>query len=237
MSDETIGSRKTGWAIRLYERSRLPPAWRPRVLLLGASAFGLAIFLRIADELREPFLVRVDQSVLVWLSSLRRPWLNGVAIDITALGSVSLLVLLSFAGFTILTMVRDRVGILQLFLSIAGAGAFSQLAKYFFSRERPTIVSHLVDAGGHSFPSGHSTSVSALYITLAILVCREFPGRRERAMLFAMALVVITLVGVSRMYLGVHYPTDVVSGVSLGVAWALLVAGGVSFLDPPKAGG
>lgn len=222
-----------GWFITLVDRSGLPPHWRARVLSLGAAALGLALFLRIAAEFRDEAATHFDESALLWLAALRRPWLNAVAIDITALGSVSLLVLLSLVAFTILVLARDRVGIVQLFMSVAGSAAWSQLAKHFFERERPTVVSHLVVATGHSFPSGHSTSISALFLTLAILVCRQFRLRHERAILVFLALLVISLVGVSRMYLGVHYPTDVLSGVLLGVSWALVTAGTASFLDRP----
>ena len=224
-----------GWLRTLADRSGLPPRWRPRALLLATAAFGLVLFVRIAVEFREASTMRLDESVLLWLAAQRRPWLNAVAIDVTALGSVSLLILLSVVAFTILALVRDRVGILQLFLSAAGSAGWSQLAKHFFIRERPTIVSHLVVVTGHSFPSGHSTSIAAVFLTLAILVCRQFPRRRERAILIFLAMVVITLVGVSRMYLGVHYPTDVLSGVLLGISWALVTAGAVSFLDRPSA--
>jgi undecaprenyl-diphosphatase len=218
--------------LKFLEEGRLPARWRPRLVFFGLAALGIAGFLQIAFEVvREPDTKRLDEAILIWLARFREPWLNAVAVDITALGSVSLMLLLSLGALAILAMTRDRIGVLQLFVSVSGAVGLGQLVKSLVHRERPTVVPHLVEASGYSFPSGHSISVAAVYLTLAFLMCRHFPRLRDRFVLVMMSLLLVALVGLSRMYLGVHYASDVLSGVCLGAAWALLMAAAASFLD------
>ena len=114
----------------------------------------------------------------------------------------------------------------------AGAGLWMLLAKGIIERARPDIVPHLVQVAGFSYPSGHSIAAAAMYLTIMILVTRHFPALRDRLVLLLLALAVILLVGLSRVYLGVHYPSDVLSGLSLGAAWAFLLAGFASLVEP-----
>jgi undecaprenyl-diphosphatase len=94
--------------------------------------------------------------------------------------------------------------------------------KSLFSRPRPSVVPHLATEISASFPSGHSMMASVVYLTLAVLLGQLVARRRERAYFFGLGLVVVGLVGVSRVYLGVHYPTDVAAGWAAGTAWSLL---------------
>ncbi|MEO6327158.1 MAG: phosphatase PAP2 family protein [Thermoanaerobaculia bacterium] len=217
---------------KFLEKGRLPARWRPRLISLGLAALGVAVFLEILFKVaRDPGARQLDENILIRLAEFRRPWLNGMAIDVTALGSVSLMALLSLVTLSILAMTRDRIGMLQLFVSVAGGALWGQLAKALVHRDRPTVVPHLVQAYGSSFPSGHSLSITTTYLALAFLCCRHFPRFRDRLTLFLLSFLIIGLVGLSRMYLGVHYASDVVSGICVGAAWALLVAAAASFLD------
>jgi undecaprenyl-diphosphatase len=99
------------------------------------------------------------------------------------------------------------------------------VSKNIIERIRPEEAQQLIVVSGFSYPSGHSVSVSALYLTIAIIAARYVQRSGARAAIFLAVSAVLVMVGASRVYLGVHYATDVVSGISLGAAWALLLAG------------
>jgi undecaprenyl-diphosphatase len=150
------------------------------------------------------------------------PWVTMVVRDITALGGVPVLTLLValVLGFLVLRR-RPRAAWLILF-AVAGGAAVTQTIKTLAERERPRIVPHLMQVTSKSFPSGHSMMSSTVYLTLGVLLGQTMARRREKAYLIGAALLLTVLVGLSRVYLGVHYPTDVLAGWSAGVAWALV---------------
>jgi undecaprenyl-diphosphatase len=197
-------------------------------LWFGASFLFLAIFLKMTSELVENEVQGRDALILAAIASVRRPWLTGIAIDLTALGSMTLVTLISLIALCVLLLLRDRLAASQLLLNSAGAALLTMLTKNLIERTRPENVEHLVHVTGFSYPSGHSLVAASLYLTIAILTAHHLPTLQGRVLLFCIALAVVFLVGMSRMYLGVHYPSDVASGVSLGAAWALLLAAGFS---------
>jgi undecaprenyl-diphosphatase len=117
------------------------------------------------------------------------------------------------------------MGALQLLAASAGAGILTFVTKNIIERIRPAEAQHLIVVSGFSYPSGHSVSASALYLTIAIIAARYVRHSGARAVIFLAVSAVIVMIGASRVYLGVHYATDVVSGLSLGAGWALLLAG------------
>lgn len=193
--------------------------------LLLAFSFNLSLELFHDDDAEE--VIRWDNAALSFVASFRRPVLNQVFIDITALGSTAIVTLIALIFFVVFTLLRDRWSVLQLLTAAAGAGILSKLFKLYWERPRPTIVPRLVDAAGYSFPSGHSLGAAALYMTFLLMVLKYFHRPREWVALTLLTLLVIGLVAFSRVYLGVHYPSDVFSGTCLGMAWALLVAGAI----------
>jgi len=106
-------------------------------------------------------------------------------------------------------------------VATAGGGLLGEGMKWWFARERPAIVPHLGNVGSASFPSGHSMLALVTYLTLGALLARFVARRRSRTYCVAVSLLLALLVGLSRVYLGVHYPTDVLAGWSAGLAWAL----------------
>ena len=150
--------------------------------------------------------------------------------DITALGSITLVVLFSAFTLLVLLVLRDRMGALQLLAASAGAGVLTLVTKDIIERVRPAEAQQLIVVSGFSYPSGHSASTSALYLTIAIIAARHMRHSGARTTIFLAVSAVLIMVGASRVYLGVHYATDVVSGISLGVAWALLLAGLFTFV-------
>jgi len=183
------------------------------------------MFVRITRELIEGDVAAMDSAILLAVAKDRTPWLTIAAVDVTALGSTTLVVL--FSAFTLLVLLvsRDRMGALQLLAASAGAGILTFVTKNIIERIRPAEAERLIVVSGFSYPSGHSVSASALYLTIAIIAGRYVRRSGARAAIFLAVSAVIVMIGASRVYLGVHYATDVVSGLSLGAAWALLLAG------------
>lgn len=142
--------------------------------------------------------------------------------DFTALGGIPFLVLLTLAVSTYLFLDgKGRIALLVL-LAVAGSLILSSALKHGFQRPRPDLVPHGSYVYTTSFPSGHSTMAAAVYLTLGTLLARVQARRRQKAVLLAFALLLTVLVGASRVYLGVHWPTDVLAGWTAGGTWALV---------------
>ncbi len=151
------------------------------------------------------------------------PWLLTVMLEMTALAGTPLL-----AAFTIIltgwfALRREWGAVAVLLAVVLGETALSNGLKALFDRPRPEIARHLVYVQTNSFPSGHATSAAAIYLTLAAFVARSVKARIVRNYAFAVAALMALIVGSSRVYLGVHYPTDVIGGLALGAAWAAIV--------------
>ena len=194
-------------------------------LWLGGAALAFGMFVRITRELIEGEVGAMDSEILLAVAKKRTPWLTTTAMDVTALGSITLVVLFSAFTLLVLLVLRDRLGALQLLAASAGAGILTLVTKNIIERIRPEEAEQLIVVSGFSYPSGHSVSTSALYLTIAIVAVRYVQHSGARAAIILAVLAVLIMVGASRVYLGVHYATDVVSGISLGAAWALLLAG------------
>jgi undecaprenyl-diphosphatase len=186
-------------------------------------------FIEIADEVVEGETKTFDN----WaLQAMRVPgdpktpigpkWMHEVGRDLTALGGIAVISLMVAAVVGFLWL-RQLYGAMWLVLAATLSGlAASTLLKLFFERERPTSVAHLSHVMTHSFPSGHSMLSAVVYLTLGALLGRIVEGWRFKAYFLIVALLLTILVGISRVYLGVHYPTDVLAGWSAGLAWAVL---------------
>ena len=198
-------------------------------LWLGGAALAFLAFVRITRELIEGDVGAVDRAILLAVPRTRAPWLTVAAIDVTALGSITLVVLFSAFTLVVLLVLRDRLGTLQLLAASVGAGILTMATKNIIERIRPEEAQQLIVVSGFSYPSGHSLSTSAVYLTIAIIAGRHVQHSGARAAIFLAVAAVLLMVGASRVYLGVHYATDVVSGISLGAAWALLLAGFFTF--------
>ncbi|MDJ0847243.1 MAG: phosphatase PAP2 family protein [Myxococcota bacterium] len=193
--------------------------------LLAAAIWG---FVELTDEVLEGETRAFDRRLLLALRDPGDPaqpigpdWLQEMGRDFTALGGVGVLSLLvgSTAAFE---WTRGRRGNALLVLgAAAGALLISQGLKGAFGRPRPDLVPHGSYVYTSSFPSGHSMLSAAVYLSLAGLLARAQPRKREKGFLIGLALLITGLVGTSRVYLGVHWPTDVLAGWCAGAAWAV----------------
>ena len=149
-------------------------------------------------------------------------WAAGAVRDLTALGSAVVLVLLTALILGYLCLVRRYRLALLIAASTAGGEILNTSLKNAFERARPDAALRLVEATSTSFPSGHAMAASIFYLTLGAVLARAAQRRREKIYFVVTALVLTALTAFSRVYLGVHYPTDVLAGWAAGTAWALL---------------
>lgn len=194
------------------------------------ASFAIVLFLamRFASELAEGEQLAFDKILLL---ALRRPndpaqpigpaWLHHVMIDITTLGSTSVLTLIVILAVSYLFAIRRRLVALILVASIASGALLNVILKVSVARPRPDLVAHLVQESSMSFPSGHSANSAVIYLTLAILLASTQTRSRVRWLIIICALLITMIVGLSRVYLGVHWPSDVVAGWAVGATWAL----------------
>jgi undecaprenyl-diphosphatase len=209
----------------------------PFLLWFGAAFLAASVFLESANQFRQgPHATTVDLYLLSAIANLRTPILTTVFINLTSSGSPTLITLHTIIAFSLLLTTRDRTGAWQLAIAAAGSLALTESTKAFIGRPRPTLVPALVEAVGFSYPSGHSLSAAAMYVTLAILATRHLRRPKQRTLLGILTILIVGGVGFSRIYLGVHYASDVLSGISLGTAWALLLAGVVAYVEHRKNG-
>jgi undecaprenyl-diphosphatase len=205
-------------------------SWQvPRILVpIILAAAAASAFIAILDEVVEGNTRAVDQAIILGFrvpgdpaDPIGPPWLEEAVRDVTALGSAPALVIavLAVAGFLALAKAW-RPAIFT--LAASGGGLLvSSLLKYAVDRPRPDLVPHGNLIYTTSFPSGHSMMSAVVYLTLAALVARLMEKKRLKSYALGVAMSLTMLVGISRIYLGVHWPSDVLAGWAAGAAWAL----------------
>jgi undecaprenyl-diphosphatase len=158
-------------------------------------------------------------------------WLREAVIDITALGSFAVLTMLVCAVSGFLWIHRQRRLIVLLMASTAGGFLMNALMKAVFDRPRPSVVPHLREVVTPSFPSGHATLSAIVFLTIGILLFEVVKGRRARLYCLGIAMAASGVVGFTRVYLGVHYPSDVLAGWATGIAWAVMCWLAVQYVE------
>lgn len=208
---------------------RLPTVEASALAGIGLVGAALWLFISIAGEVVEGETAAWDRRLLLALRSAADPalpwgpaWVQEMARDFTALGGVAVLTLMTAAVIGYLLLAGKRHAAIAIFVAVAGGLTLSSLLKLAFDRPRPDLVPHASLVYTTSFPSGHSMMAAVAYLTLGALLARVEGSIRVRIYLLSVAVLLTVLVGVSRVYLGVHWPTDVAAGWAVGAAWALL---------------
>ena len=199
----------------------------PIAVVLGVG-FLLLTFRNIAEEVGEGDTHRLDNLIIYALRLPGHPetpigpaWLTTALTDLTSLGSITVLsIIVILVSGLVFSIGRVREGSVLLAASIGGM-MLTGLLKDVFQRDRPPMILHLVPAVNASFPSGHATLSATVYLTLGALIAHFAQKRRVRVYALTAAVVLAVTVGCSRVYLGVHWPTDVLAGWCVGAAWAL----------------
>lgn len=207
-----------------YVRGR-EPIVLAGLLLVVVVTWG---FVELADEVKEGSTNDFDRwavKALRHADDLSRPigprWMSEVGRDITGLGGVSVLSLLIAAAAGFLAIQRAHRTLIILLVSSIGGIVASSLLKNLFARPRPDLVPHLAEVYTSSFPSGHSMMSAVVYLTLGALIAPVLKHFWMRVYVLSLAILTTLLIGLSRVYMGVHYPSDVLAGWAAGLVWAL----------------
>jgi undecaprenyl-diphosphatase len=200
----------------------------PLLMVLAVVSGLILAFLQIADEMVEGEMEAFDRSILLLFRDpanpdlvVGPPWMHEMVRDITALGSFSLLGLIVLGVCAYLYLARMRSAALLVLVSVLGGTLLSTVLKMAYNRPRPDLTT-MSEQFTASFPSGHAMLSAVTFLTLGALLARFAPTRRLQLLSLGGALLLTLLVGLSRLYMGVHYPSDILAGWCLGSAWALL---------------
>jgi undecaprenyl-diphosphatase len=191
-------------------------------------ALLLAAFLALASEVSEGDTTSFDRAILL---ALRTPgdsaepigphWIELAMRDITALGGFTVVTLVTLAAIGYLVMSARRSSALLLAVAVGGGAILSDTLKSIVARPRPDLVAHSVEVSSLSFPSGHAMLSAITYLTIGALLTTVEREPARRGYILAVAVFLTLSIGLSRIYLGVHYPTDVLAGWAVGAAWAM----------------
>ena len=199
------------------------------VLLVGT--LGLAVFAALADGVAEQDNQGFDWAVLHWL----RPypdepgrvigpwWLRVAALDITSLGGISVLSVFALMAVGFLLIHGKRLSALLTVVGLAGGVALSEGLKAVFERPRPPSAYQAVETLNASFPSGHALLATVFYLTVGVMLTRAFSKTRMKAYTLVWTVVLVLLIGLTRIYLGAHWASDVLAGWGIGAFWAMVL--------------
>jgi undecaprenyl-diphosphatase len=216
-----------------------PPVFRriPMQSLLEARTLisllvivgAMLVFAEAVDKIVKGETRAFDEAVLLVFRHPSNPskpigpfWLPIMFRDITGLGGYAVVTLITLAVIGYLLMDGKRGAALLVLLSVGGGAALSNVLKFAIERPRPDLVVHLVEVNTTSFPSGHAMLSAVTYLTLGALLSRVEARRYAKIYVLTVAVTLTFLIGISRIYLGVHWPTDVLAGWGVGSAWAML---------------
>ncbi len=211
-------------------RQPFPPIkhWPLYVSLLAVAALA-GVFGIVAEEMSEGETKAFDNAVLLWFREPGNPtdplgpaWFEEAVRDVTALGSFTILLMILLFAVALLAMSGRKGAAVIVAISVVGGEILSTIFKNIFNRTRPdfTDPARVLSA---SFPSGHAALSAVVYLTLGTILAGSTDKLSLRIFYLGVAGFLTLIVGISRLYLGVHFPTDVLAGWALGIAWALLM--------------
>ena len=190
------------------------------ILGLVAAVAGTWAFVEIAGEVKEGTTQAFDEAVLHWIAQHQVPWIEETLVEITMLGTAVVVATIVGVAGLFLWLTKHRYSTVLLLVATTGGFVINKVLKSVFDRPRPQVFEWGAHPISSSFPSGHTMSAVIVYTTVAYLAARLHRRRWSRWLTMLAALVVIALISFSRMYLGVHYPSDVLAGATIGLAWA-----------------
>ena len=207
--------------VRFLQARLSPTGYMGLHLTVGVIVILLAgwCFTELVDEIAEGDFARLDEGAVAFVQSYSNPAIIQAATVISWLGSVAFLAVGSFAAALVFVWKRWFDAILGLALTMLGGSCLNMLLKQLFARQRPVFEQPLVDLTTFAFPSGHTMGATLFYMFIAAVVAYAMKSRRIQALAFALALLLVAMIGLTRIYLGAHFVTDVLGAIVAGVAW------------------
>ncbi|KRE66713.1 phosphatase PAP2 family protein [Paenibacillus sp. Soil750] len=188
-------------------------------VFLVLSILSVICFSVVASLIKGRWIAQFDSRVISAVQGMESPWLTTIMKCFTFIGSTPVVITLSICSlFLLFKFLNHRLELVLFLVLVAGTAILNQLLKLVFQRERPTLH-RLIEESGYSFPSGHSMAAFALYAALSFLLWRHVPSKGGRTIVICISILMILMIGSSRIYLGVHYPSDVVGAYLASGFW------------------
>ena len=190
-----------------------------RLAGLAVAAFAMWVFATLAEEVLEKESYAFDTSILLALRELHTPLRDQIMLGLTFLGEPKLLLVICLSLGIVLLARNHRSEAATIGLAAGGAIGLNLLLKKLFARDRPQLWERTVDVRFYSFPSGHAMISMVIYGLLGSFLGSRFP--KQRWLIYSLTVVLVAAIGFSRLYLGVHWPTDVIAGYAAGLIWLM----------------
>lgn len=188
-------------------------------LLIGSS---ISVFLLLAISINGNSIVAFDTTIIHFVQGFETAALTNIMKIFTFIGSRNATIPIAIITMFILYKVlHHRFELILLIITLLGSPILNKLLKNFFHRARPDLH-RLIEIGGYSFPSGHAMNAMTLYGILTYLLWKHAANRLHRTVLLACSFMMIFMIGISRIYLGVHYPSDIIAGYAAGFLWIIV---------------
>ncbi len=220
------------------DQSAPDPAHPPFVLIaMAALAGAVGVLTLLGRTIAGGARFDFDTNLMLAMRQAGDPaipdgpvWLKQVMVDLTALGGETVLTLAVILTAALALASRHFLTAALVVTGTASGSVAVALAKHVVGRERPALIDHLVEVGSASFPSGHAANSAIIYLTIALLAIQIVPRATARTTILAATILLVAAIGCSRVYLGVHWPSDVLAGWSFGTLWALAWWAGAGWL-------
>jgi membrane-associated phospholipid phosphatase len=200
-----------------FNRQNLMNSLRKQGIWLIVYLAILGIIAWLCTEVWEKEAFSLDRSLLLWIHQFANPQLDRVMLFITSLGNPGMVVTIFISTIAWLVMKRQYTDGIRFTVVCAGGVIINQVMKLFFAKPRPELWTRLISEHSFSFPSGHAVGSMVVYGFIAYILAKELPI--YRTYIYAAASILIIAIGFSRLYLGVHYPTDIIAGYGIGFLW------------------
>ncbi len=193
------------------------------IFLVGGiivAAIGTFLFAELAEHVMTGSTQAFDEAALRWIKDYHSPGLDEAMLEITALGTGTVVIMIVCVSGLFLSLTHHKYSALLLLVATVGGMLLDTVLKLRFDRPRPHVFTWGTQAAMSSFPSGHAMSATIVYSTVAYLAARLQKRLWARWATMLLAAVIIVMIAMSRIYLGVHYPSDVLAGAIVGLSWA-----------------
>ena len=200
-------------------RQNLIDSLRQQGVWLIGYLLILSVVAWLCTEVWEQEAFSLDRSLLLWIHQFANPQLDRVMLFVTALGDPGMVITVFISTIAWLGMKRRYADGIRFLIICAGGLLINQVMKLFFAKPRPELWTRLISEHSFSFPSGHAVGSMVVYGFIGYILAREFPVYQRY--IYAVASILIIAIGFSRLYLGVHYPTDIIAGYGVGILWLI----------------